>query len=119
MVRFLFFYHVHTDIYAGHEDNIQQRADYHFLHRILPVNTSYVRFVMCQTNSRISLEEQDTIINSLPNDSTHNFSTGAIVENDDIITRSKYIPSSVRNKILDYWRLNALDDILQTLLPVK
>ena len=41
------------------------------------------------------------------------------VENDDIMTRSKYIPSSVRNKILYYWQLNALDDILQTLLHVK
>ena len=93
------------------------------------MKTSFEKFVMCQANSHISLEEQETIINSLPNDSTpqgrasiaHDayFSTGTIVENDDIMTRSKYIPSSVQNKILYYWRLNALDDILQTLLHVK
>ena len=126
---FIFSYHVHTGIYAGHEDTIQQRADHHFLHRILPVKTSFEKFVMCQANSRMSLEEQETIIISLPNDSTPQgrtnnpydayFSTGTIVENDDIMTRSKYIPSSVRNKILYYCRLNALDDILQTLLHVK
>ena len=71
---------------------------------------SFEKFVMYQANSRISLEEQETIINSLPNDSITQgrtnipydsyFSTGTIVENDDIITHSKYIPSSVRNKIL-------------------
>ena len=41
------------------------------------------------------------------------------VDDDDIMSRSKHIPLSVRNKSMCYRVFNAFDDILQTLLYVK
>ena len=111
-----------TDVF----NNAKNVIDNHFLHGLpSPAVKSFSEYVDEFQGESLSYKDQTLIINSLPNDSTpmkrdgvtveQYMSTGTRVFPDEYPTKSKYIPTSTRNKVVYMFRLQSYDDVLNIL----
>ena len=90
------------------------------LHGATQASRTFMDFVEEDCDCQLSFAQQEAIINSLSNDSCPSgksgvsrfsfFSTGTCV---DMETVSKYLPTSVRNRVLYRYRLEQNDTMLQ------
>lgn len=121
-----FSYHVHTGIYQHIVPQTLQSIDAHKLHGIISGEETFHGFVNNFQGGPLSYDLQCQVINSLPNDSSPEsrsgvshyvyFSTGTASDTSiDGQVVSKFLPTSTRNRILYFWRLNRIKDVLDLL----
>lgn len=116
-----------SGIYKDMAAELQAAIDQHKLHRILYNGKQFDDYAEEYRGEDISLTRQEQIVNALSNDAAPHgrasvahsmyFSTGTAIQVEENGITSKYIPTSVRNRVLYLWRLNKRSELLDVMCP--